>query len=161
MTSMREADFSPPPVPDIGATSSTVTVLDSRRRNPPWQNDVVNSLCRFLELPNGWDSYNGRPLRHDTGMFTLQLLNSVLSASTPAPYIVPISDGGVQAEWHQNQLDIELYVSAPYACELTVIDHLQNTTETTALTTNFDPLSVALRKLVDYNRHLQPVAYTG
>jgi hypothetical protein len=158
---MREADFSPPPVADIGATSSTVTPLDSRRRNPPWQNDVVNSLCRFLELPNGWDSYNGRPLRHDTGMFTLQLLNSVLLASTPTPHVVPIADGGVQVEWHQNRLDIELYISAPYACELTVIDHLQNTAESIPLTTNFDRLSLALKTLVDYNRHLQPVAHAG
>jgi hypothetical protein len=158
---MRESDFLPPPVADIGATSSTVTVLDSRRPNPSWQNDIVHTLCRLLELPNGWDSYNGRPLRHDTGMFTLQLLNSVLLASTPAPYIVPIADGGVQAEWHQNQLDIELYVSAPYACELTVIDHMQNTTETVPLTTNFDRLSLALRTLVHYNRHLQPVAHAG
>jgi hypothetical protein len=157
MTSMRESDFLAPPVADIGTTSSTVIVLDSHRRNPPWQNEVV----RLLQLPNGWDSYNGRPLRHDTGMFTLQLLNSVLLPSTSAPYIVPVADGGVQAEWHQNQLDIELYVSAPYACELTVIDHLQNTTETVPLTTNFDRLSLALRTLVDYNRHLQPVAHAG
>ena len=159
MTSIREADFSPAPMADIGATSSTVTPLDFRRRNPPWQSDVVNSLCRFLELPVGWDGYNGRPLRHDTGMFTLQLLSNVLLASTPTPHIVPISDGGVQVEWHQNQLDVELYISAPYACELTVIDHLQNTTETVSLTTNFDQLSAALKTLVDYNRHL--VAHAG
>jgi hypothetical protein len=161
MTSMRETDFSLAPAPDIGATSSNVTPLDARRRNPPWQNSVVNTLCRFLELPVGWDSYNGRPLRHDTGMFTLQLLNSVLLASTPAPHIVPIANGGVQAEWHQNHLDVELYISAPYACELTVIDHLQNTSETVSLTTNFDRLSAALKTLVDYNRHLQPVAHAG
>lgn len=161
MISMREAEFSPPPVADIGATSNTVTSLDSRRRNAPWQNDVVNSLCRFLELPNGWDSYNGRPLRHDTGMFTLQLLNSVLVAPTPTPQLVPVADGGVQAEWHQNQLDVELYISAPYACELTIIDHTTNTVETILLTTNFDRLSAALKTLVDYNRHIIPVANAG
>jgi hypothetical protein len=142
-------------------SSSGVTSVDFLRRTNSWHQDIVDTLCRYLALPPNWDSYGGKPLRHDAGMFTLQVLNSVLGPSIPAPHIVPIPDGGVQVEWHQNQLDIELYIAAPYVCELTVNDLESGETKVFVLTSDFHHLNLALRNLVNYNRHLGPKAHAG
>ncbi len=77
------------------------------------------------------------------------------------PHLVPIADGGVQAEWHQNGFDIELYISAPYECELLVVDHISGETRVTPLTTDFSPLNRALRELVNYNRQYGARADAG
>src|SRR5262245_46683650 len=104
--------------------TSSIASFNLRRGKPAWQEEIVDLLCRFLQLPEDWDTYGGRPLRHDTAMFTLQVLNNIMTPATPVPHIVPIANGGVQVEWHQNSLDIELYVAAPYDCELFVNDQL-------------------------------------
>jgi hypothetical protein len=158
---LSDRDFQSPISTDLGANTSAVTSVDFLRRGKSWHQEIVDTLCRYLTLPAGWDSYNGKPLRHDTGMFALQVLNAVLGPSIPAPHIVPGSDGGVQIEWHQNQLDIELYIAAPYDCELMVHDLNTGETKEYSLTSDFRALSFALRDLIDYNRHLGPVAHAS
>lgn len=146
---------------DIGSSTSSVASLDLRRPKPSWQNEIVSTLCRYLELPEGWDTYGGKPLRHETGMFALQVLNGMMGPSIPSPQIVPVGDGGLQVEWHQNGLDIELYIAAPYDCELLVHDHYSEESKVTPLTSDFTSFSAALAILVDYNRHLSPIAHAG
>jgi hypothetical protein len=145
------------------AASSAVVSLDMRRGKPAWERDIVATLCRFLELPDGWDSYAGKPLRHDTGMFALQVLSSIMNESVPLPSIVPVASGGVQFEWHQNQLDIELFIAAPYECELSVYDHLAagTTPIIIPLRTDLRPLSYYVKQLTDFNRHLINQAHAG
>jgi hypothetical protein len=40
----------------------------------------------------------------------MRLLESTMRDDTPAPWVVPLSDGGVQMEWHERGLDIEIGV---------------------------------------------------
>lgn len=144
------------------AASSGVVSLDTRRGKPAWQKEIVAALCRLLELPDGWDSYVGKPLKHDTGMFALQVLNSIMNESVPMPAVVPVSSGGVQFEWHDNGLDIELFIAAPYDCELSVCDHLAGGTQKTLrLKSDLAPLNQIIRQLVDFNRHLYKQAHAG
>jgi len=101
-------------------------------------------------------------LRLDTGMFALQVLNSIMSESIPVPSIVPVGSGGVQFEWHQNGLDIELFIAAPYECELSVYDHTTGAPqETFPLTSDFALLDKHVRRLVDFNRHLYNQVHAG
>jgi hypothetical protein len=74
-------------------------------------------------MPMGWDSYTGSPLRWDTGLFALKILNDIMRPKTPMPQVVPSSEGGVQLEWHVKDIDLELHVTAPYECELWFQDH--------------------------------------
>ncbi len=95
--SLSERDFVPSAASEAAPSSSTnVTAVDFRRRNETWHPEVVETLCRYVRLPVGWDGYNGKPLRHDTFGFALQLLNQHLGPSIPTPSIVPVADGGVQ-----------------------------------------------------------------
>jgi hypothetical protein len=156
-----DSDFQVSPSTETSETSANITLFERRRFAQSWQNEVVSTLCRFVELPENWDSYGGKPLRHDTGMFALQLINAVMGPSLPSPYILPVADGGVQIEWHMNALDIELYVSAPYESELVVEDHISGERRTYFLKSDYTPLKDALKKLVDFNRANPTVAHAG
>jgi hypothetical protein len=95
-------------------------------------------------------------------MFALQVLSGVMSEFIPTPSVVPISTGGVQFEWHQNDLDIELYIAAPNDSELTVIDHVNGSkVEVIHIRTDLSPIGESIAKLVDYNRHIGPLANAG
>lgn len=160
---LTDADLRPAEQPNIGDTaSSTVVSLDSRRGKAAWERELVATLCRYLELPSNWDSYGGKPLRHDTGMFALQVLSRIMNESIPLPSIVPMSSGGVQFEWHQNGLDIELFIAAPYESELFVYDHDSGKPpETIELKTDLSVLGEQVNRLVDFNRHLPTGAHAS
>ena len=139
-----------------GSTSNVVVSLDGRRTKQSWEKEIVSALCRLVEQPHGWDSYQGKPLNLDTGMFALKVLSSVMTEGIPLPSVVPIASGGVQFEWHQNGMDIELYVAGPYDCELSVHDHTNNgQLEIISLKSDLSPLAACIKSLVHYNRHLR------
>jgi hypothetical protein len=87
-----------------------------------WHVEVVQKLLGLTRLGPNWDGYGAPPTKWDAGMFALNVLDQVMSERTPIPQVVPSSTGGVQLEWHERQMDIELHVDAPYACELWVRD---------------------------------------
>ena len=88
-------------------------------------------------------------------------MNGMMGPAIPSPYLVPVADGGIQIEWHQNRFDIELYIAAPYECELSVHDHISNEIKTFQLTSDFSPLKDALQELVNFNRGIGDVANAG
>jgi hypothetical protein len=123
---------------------------DYQRRysqNVDWQKPILSKLLQYLELPNGWDSYTGKPLKHDTGMFALQILNSVMNSRTPEPVVVPVSTGGVQFEWHQPDFDLELYIAAPYESELWFEDRVSGESRGMSITTEFSELARQISRL--------------
>jgi hypothetical protein len=88
-----------------------------------WQVDVQRSLVRLVNMKKGWDSYEARPIRRDAGFFALELLQQFMRNRTPAPQVVPTSAGGIQLEWHEKGIDLELHITAPYECEVWFQDH--------------------------------------
>jgi hypothetical protein len=102
-----------------------------------WQMEVLQRLVRSRSLQPGWDSYNGRPMSREVGFFAQEVLIGVMRPRTPMPQIVPLSDGGVQIEWHERGIDLEFRISAPYECELWFEDHLTGRQLSTELSTDF------------------------
>jgi hypothetical protein len=88
-----------------------------------WQEEIVRQLVKFAKMPQGWDSYDAPPIRRDAGLFALEILHSIMRPRTPVPQIVPSSVGGVQLEWHQHGIDLELHITAPYEFEMWFRDH--------------------------------------
>ena len=85
--------------------------------SPNWHRDALGKILALIQFPENWDGYGSSPLRYDTGMFALQVLSSVMQPRTPMPEIVP-SAGGVQFEWHERGIDLEMHVTAPYEWEI-------------------------------------------
>lgn len=108
-----------PWLPRIGELISDETLLGSTYvSRPAWETAVLSELQRLAHLRTGWDSYGAPPIRWDACFFALLILQSSMRGDTPLPQVVPSSVGGVQLEWHEQGLDIELHITAPYECEL-------------------------------------------
>jgi hypothetical protein len=107
-----------------------------------WQIEVQGRLLKYVKMKKGWDSYGALPVGWDTGMFALFVLNDVMRTRTPIPQVVPSAAGGVQLEWHQKGIDLELHIAAPYQCELWFQDHQrpQDPPVSLELTDNFSAL---------------------
>jgi hypothetical protein len=108
--------------------SNEIVQLAPRERatlNEPqfeWLKPVVQRLTEICALPVGWDGYRGRPTRFDIASFTFSMLQNICAPDSPAPSLVPLSSGGLQVEWHTDQIEIELTVHAPYSVQAWITD---------------------------------------
>jgi hypothetical protein len=87
-----------------------------------WLDATVKGLGSTLSLARGWDTYDGAPVSTRSVDRALAFLFAFLEPSSPTPSVVPLSDGGVQVEWHRGGLDIEVTFSPREAPELYVRD---------------------------------------
>ena len=79
---------------------------------PAWLLPTLSALAAILQLPEGWNSYRASRISPDAVGAALRVLSKVMQAQTPAPAVVPLSDGGVQFEWHRHGIDLELAIDA-------------------------------------------------
>ncbi|SRR5216684_7884810 len=114
---------------DAGATSQRASEYPNFVRGfesqpeRKWQLEVQKHLLEYAKFPVGWDSYNAPPIGWQAGLFALSVLNDFMRPRTPIPQVVPSTAGGVQLEWHQKGIDLELHIIGPYQCELWFKDH--------------------------------------
>jgi len=73
-----------------------------------WLNQTVPELVRLLWLPKGWNSDNPEQINPRAIEKILTLLLAILEPDSPPPIVVPTTRGGVQVEWHQNGIDLEI-----------------------------------------------------
>lgn len=66
----------------------------------------VRKLWSLLRLEPGWDSYGACPISPRAVETALAFLAQ--TASVPRPSIVPTVRGGIQLEWHDGRIDVEI-----------------------------------------------------
>ena len=71
---------------------------------------TVQSINELLALPHGWDSYGGMPPSERGARKVIAMLASFAAAGGKMPAIVPVSDGGLQLEWHNSGVDLEIEI---------------------------------------------------
>jgi hypothetical protein len=81
---------------------------------PKWQKAVLTQMVGLIGLPQGWDSYRALKPNREAAMFALEMLEKLMHVDTPVPSIVPSHGGGIQLEWHINDIDLEIHVAGPY-----------------------------------------------
>ncbi len=74
----------------------------------PWLRSVLESFADVMQLPAGWDSYGAAPPSREAAVAAFTFLVGAMAPTTSPPSIVPMSDGGIQLEWHRNGLDVEI-----------------------------------------------------
>ena len=79
---------------------------------PQWFRDAANSVTNLLRMPFGWDSYSAKPIDPRSAKVALYFLADLIGKQASAPQIVPTVSGGIQLEWHQNGIDLEIEISA-------------------------------------------------
>ena len=90
---------------------------------------IVHDLREIVWLPPTIDAIGALPLGADgwssgatrtqpaAVVKLLQVLVDILDSQTPPPFIVPTHEGGVQAEWHRNGVDLEIEATPAGAIE--------------------------------------------
>lgn len=78
---------------------------------PEWFNDHLNlELNRLFALPSGWDGYTAAEVTVEAVRELVEVLFLAVGKKTVCPQFFPLSDGGLQAEWHIDGNDIEIEV---------------------------------------------------
>src|SRR5262245_26511211 len=70
---------------------------------------VERQLRELTELSDGWDGYGTAAPTPYTATFALLVLRKIMQSRSPAPQVVPSSVGGIQLEWHEKDIDLELH----------------------------------------------------
>lgn len=76
-----------------------------------WVREVSERFDYLLSLLPGWDGHEAVPIKSEHVLAAGRFLSAVMAPETAAPAIVPTADGGVQLEWHQGGVDVEVLFS--------------------------------------------------
>jgi hypothetical protein len=78
--------------------------------SPSWVDTFMERLDAVSDLRAGWDGASAPAITDEAVAGAVSVINEVMGSDTPAPSIVPTSDGGLQLEWHHADHEVELYV---------------------------------------------------
>jgi hypothetical protein len=87
-------------------------------RQASWLPEAKRLLIELSELPPNWDSYGGKPLSPAMRAEASALLEQIAEPGLPMPAIVPTTDGSIQFEWHERDIDLELRIRSQSLAEL-------------------------------------------
>jgi hypothetical protein len=76
-----------------------------------WFRSALKRINQLTALAVGWNSYGAQEVQADMAMEAVEFLTKVTYPGIAAPSIVPLSDGGIQLEWHRGGLDVEVTFS--------------------------------------------------
>jgi len=60
----------------------------------------------------GWDGYSARPTSPALATALLNCLQIAMPVGATPPAVMPLADGGLQAEWHRNGMTLEIVVAS-------------------------------------------------
>jgi hypothetical protein len=81
---------------------------DNRQPLPAWFDPLAQGFADLLTLRPDWDSYGAGPIDPSLVRAALNFMNRLLSPTSSAPRVVPLSSGGLQLEWHRKGADLEV-----------------------------------------------------
>ena len=79
---------------------------------PQWAKPVFESLASRWGTEHGWDGYKALPTNLSLVVKLMNYLQEAIPAGAKTPIVTPLSDGGVQAEWHKGDTTLEIVVAA-------------------------------------------------
>lgn len=126
---------------DISTLSRPHTIVRVPKNTSDWIIELQDRFEELTSLPKGWDGYAGKPVSFNSALFAANLIERLFSSKVQPPQLVPGSDGTLQIEWHQNQLDIEIDVLKPYMVNATYFNHITGEAEEIELQRDFSKLS--------------------
>lgn len=73
---------------------------------------TIERIREIAQLEENWDSYGGRIITRHAVFSAVRWLLGAITDTIPLPQVVPTVTGGIQAEWHEARIDLEV-VFAP------------------------------------------------
>jgi hypothetical protein len=83
-----------------------------KRETRAWIKAAERSASEILCLATGWNGPGSRPINRKSLAKLLRVLLELGADDAPVPQLVPLSSGGIQAEWHFLKQSIEVGVTA-------------------------------------------------
>lgn len=71
---------------------------------------AIQSLSHLRQLESGWDGHSAKMITDDACEVAVRLLVSLAVPAPPTVQIFPLTNGGVQLEWHAGDNDLEIEV---------------------------------------------------
>ncbi len=68
----------------------------------------MQGFADLLTLPPNWDSYGAVVIDPKVVHDAMSFIHGFLGPTSPAPRVVPLSNGGLQLEWRRNGIDLEI-----------------------------------------------------
>lgn len=75
---------------------------------PIWLDKVVDDLNELAKLGEDWDSYGSERIPKVLIDEAKKFVTSLEFEEIGAPFVVPISGGGIQLEWHKGTHELEI-----------------------------------------------------
>lgn len=91
-----------------------LTYLDPGTGLPAWADSVFHSLSERWGVKPGWDGYDAKATDREYVVRLLNYLSALMQDTSTPPIVTPLPDGGVQAEWHRHNKDLEIVVPADH-----------------------------------------------
>jgi hypothetical protein len=82
---------------------------------PAWLLPTICALEDLLHLPGNWDGYGAVRIKEQIAENALLVLVEIMEDDAPVPSVVPLSDGGIQVEWHRRGRNLEIEFPADEA----------------------------------------------
>ena len=108
----------------IRIDNTEVRILGAPVPVPGWFRSTIEAAVRLSFLEPGWDSYVAHPVTHQALEAGIDALLEVLRPQSSPPSVVPVPAGGLQFEWHRNELDVEIELSGEGVPRFHVADSL-------------------------------------
>jgi hypothetical protein len=91
-----------------GGREYTIAWQDYGQPLPPWFDPLMQGFVDLLTLLPNWDSYGAGMIDPNIVQAAIDCMNALLGPKSPAPRVVPLSNGGLQLEWHRKGTDLEI-----------------------------------------------------
>lgn len=105
-------------------------------------------LGHLMDLAPNWNSYGAKEVTPQAAQETVMVLSQVMFPETIPPAMVPMASGGVQLEWHDKGIDLEIYIAADGSVTASVEDSSTGIEWEGALDSDDGQIARALKKLV-------------
>jgi hypothetical protein len=93
---------------EIQGRSITIAGTGSR---PEWLEATLRGIEQVSGLEDNWDSYGGKRVSLSSVIHGLELVLGLLANNSMAPIVFATSNGGIQFEWHTNEVNLEIEVT--------------------------------------------------
>ena len=126
----------------VSATATPTPAIASN-----WRDAAFARLLQLGNLQTGWDGHYGKPLDEGISTMAAALLERFESWRAPMPAIMPLSDGGVQIEWHRKGWDIEIEMVSKGEINVFAHDILNGVEDNFLLSDDVDRVKSILKKI--------------
>ncbi len=76
-----------------------------------WLRDAIFEVEQLTRLPDGWNTYGASSVSASAATQAVTFLVDHAYAEIARPSVVPLTDGGIQLEWHRGGIDLEIAFS--------------------------------------------------